>query len=131
MLLARCFNERPFDRASIVLSAEAIDDAKPCTAHRTAGDHSASIGLPAGWQLTQVVAVRSARRSDGEAVFLGMLYQGIRDPGQHAAGLHGGGPGLVASFNGDLFTAIINNEPDAPGPWIKLAIQSSLVRATS
>ena len=43
----------------------------------TGGDRSASIGLPAGWQLTQVAggSVR-AEGPNGEAVFLGMLIQG-------------------------------------------------------
>ena len=88
-------------------SSSSADDARPQPLHTaTAGDRSASIGLPAGWQLTQVAGGSlRAEGPNGEAVFLGMLYQGIRDPGNMQRGYMGGGSGLVASFNGDLFTA--------------------------
>ncbi len=85
----------------------------------TAGDHSASIGLPEGWQLTQVAGGSlRAEGPNGEAVFLGMLYQGIRDPSNMQQSYAGGRPSLVASFNGDLFTAytsIMNQMRQAHG----------------
>ena len=85
----------------------------------TAGDRSASIGLPTGWQLTQVAGGSlRAEGPHGEAVFLGMLYQGISDPGNVQRGYVGRGPRLFASFNGDLFTAytsIMNQMRQASG----------------
>jgi hypothetical protein len=101
-------------------SGGAIDDARPQQLRTaTAGDRSASIGLPTGWQLTRVAGGSlRAEGPNGEAVFLGMLYQGIRDPSSMQRGYKGRGPGLVASFNGDLFTAytsIMNQMRQANG----------------
>lgn len=101
-------------------SGGAIDGSNPQPLHvATAGDRSASIGLPEGWQLTQVAGGSlRAEGPNGEAVFLGMLYQGIRDPSSMQRGYMNGGNGLVASLNGDLFTAyasIMNQMRQAHG----------------
>ncbi|ABF40089.1 hypothetical protein Acid345_1086 [Candidatus Koribacter versatilis Ellin345] len=85
-------------------SAGAAPSVQPLST-ATAGDRSASIGLPVGWQLTQVAggSIR-AEGPNGEAVFLGMLFQGISDP-SNVQRAYGAGPHLVASFSGDLFSA--------------------------
>lgn len=42
------------------------------------GDHSASISLPAGWKITSVASgTLTAAGSNGEMIFLGLLYQGV------------------------------------------------------
>jgi hypothetical protein len=47
----------------------------------TGGDRSAAIGLPEGWQLTDVAGgMLRAMGPNGEVVFLGMVYQNIYDP---------------------------------------------------
>jgi hypothetical protein len=44
----------------------------------TGGDQSASISLPAGWKITSVASgTLSAVGSNGEMIFLGLLYQGF------------------------------------------------------
>ena len=101
-------------------SVGANDGTRPQPLHTaTAGDRSASIGLPEGWQLTQVAGGSlRAEGPNGEAVFLGMLFQGIRDPSSMQRGYMNGGNGLVASLNGDLFTAyasIMNQMRQARG----------------
>jgi hypothetical protein len=101
-------------------SSGTSDNARPQEMHSaTAGDRSASIGLPDGWKLTQVLG--GSLRAEGpntEAVFLGLLFQGIRDPSRPPPAYMGRGSGLVASFNGDLFnayTAVINQTRQANG----------------
>jgi hypothetical protein len=55
----------------------------------TGGDHSAVISLPAGWKITAVNGgALTAVGSNGENIFLGLLYQGL--PPQ--------GPDLFANF---------------------------------
>ena len=57
----------------------------------TAGDRSAIIGLPAGWQLNGVSGGQlSASGPTGELVYLGLLYQQIH-----------------SSYGGDLFSAFV------------------------
>ena len=54
----------------------------------TGGDHSAVISLPAGWKITSVASgTLTASGSNGEMIFLGMLYQGFAM-----------GPDLFANF---------------------------------
>jgi hypothetical protein len=55
----------------------------------TGGDHSAAISLPAGWKVTSVSGgALTAVGSNGESLYLGLLYQGL--PPQ--------GPDLFANF---------------------------------
>lgn len=52
------------------------------------GDHSAAIGLPAGWKVTNVnLGALTAEGPKGERVFMGLVYQGVP-----------AGPDLFASF---------------------------------
>jgi hypothetical protein len=118
--LSAAWHDASMSRDSTPPTSFSSDEASVPELHRaTAGDRSASIGLPAGWQLTQVAG--GSLRAEGpnsEAVFLGMLFQGIRDPSRMPQGYMGRGPALVASFNGDLFTAyasIINQMRQANG----------------
>ncbi len=79
----------------------------------TAGDRSASIGLPAGWQFTGVSGGQlSAAGPNGELVYLGIIHQQIHDPrsrqyqGVPTAGAKG--RSLVCSPGGDLFSAFVS-----------------------
>ncbi|HEY5089699.1 MAG TPA: hypothetical protein VIK30_07000, partial [Polyangia bacterium] len=73
----------------------------------TGGDRSASIGLPPGWHLTAVAGGQlTAEGPNGEMVGLGLMYQGIRNPGMRMptfGGVRGAAP-LVAPYGGNLFT---------------------------
>jgi hypothetical protein len=73
----------------------------------TGGDRSASVGLPEGWKLTGVAGGQlTAEGPNGEMVALGILYQGIRNPGVRPpsfGGMARNAP-LVAPFGGDLFS---------------------------
>lgn len=73
----------------------------------TGGDRSASIGLPPGWHLTAVAGGQlTAEGPNGEMVGLGLMYQGIRNPGMRMptfGGMRGAAP-LVAPYGGNLFT---------------------------
>lgn len=78
----------------------------------TAGDQSASIGLPNGWWLTGVSGGQlTAEGPNGEMVGLGLIYQNIIDPRSPQAQmwmnrpLQGGGAPIVCALGGDLFTA--------------------------
>jgi hypothetical protein len=81
----------------------------------TAGDRSASIGLPDGWKLTGVSAGQlSAEGPNGELVYLGIIYQQIHDPRsmQNQRMPNSGGTGrnvpLVCPYGGDLFSAFVS-----------------------
>jgi hypothetical protein len=81
----------------------------------TAGDRSASIGLPAGWQLTSVSGGQLiAEGPNGERVFLGLIYQQIHDPrsiqnqGMPNSGGMGRNTPLVCAYGGDLFSAFVS-----------------------
>ena len=79
----------------------------------TAGDRSATIGLPAGWQLTGVSGGQlSAVGPNGEMVYLGILHQQIHDPrsrpNQGVPTLGGRGRPLVCPLGGDLFSAFVS-----------------------
>jgi hypothetical protein len=73
----------------------------------TGGDRSASVGLPEGWKLTGVAGGQlTAEGPNGEMVGLGILYQGIRNPGVRPpsfGGMARNAP-LVAPFGGELFS---------------------------
>ena len=109
------------DRSSPPAASSSSGDGRPQPLHpATGGDRSASIGLPVGWRLTQVAggSIR-AEGPNGEAVFLGLLFQGIRDPRWPQPGyMMGRGAGLVAPLNGDLFASyatVINQLRQANG----------------
>jgi hypothetical protein len=73
----------------------------------TGGDRSASVGLPEGWKLTGVAGGQlTAEGPNGEMVGLGILYQGIHNPGARPPSFGGMGRNvpLVAPFDGDLFS---------------------------
>lgn len=73
----------------------------------TGGDRSASIGLPAGWQIINVAGGQLvAKGPNDEQVFLGLIYQQINEPGMRSFGARG--PGLVFPRNGDLFSAYVS-----------------------
>jgi hypothetical protein len=81
----------------------------------TAGDRSASIGLPAGWQLTSVSGGQlTAEGPNGERVFLGIICQQIHDPRSMQnqqmpnSGGMGRSPPLVCAYGGDLFSAFVS-----------------------
>jgi hypothetical protein len=77
----------------------------------TGGDRSASIGLPPGWQITNVAGgYLSAVGPNGEMMDISSMFQQIHDPRAGQQGMpHGGyrqnGPMLVAPMGGDLFAA--------------------------
>jgi hypothetical protein len=75
----------------------------------TGGDRSASVTLPEGWRLTGVAGGQlTAEGPKGEMVGLGIMLQGIRNPGgprMPMFGPPGGGAPLVAPFGGDLFAS--------------------------
>ena len=74
----------------------------------TAGDRSASIGLAPGWHIVNVAGgYLSAVGPNGETFDIAGMFQQIHDPRsmQRMPYGGGGGPVLVASMNGDLFTA--------------------------
>ncbi len=82
------------------------------------GDHSAGIGLAAGWRITAVSGgMLTAEGPNGEMISLGLIYQGIRDPGsmrsqQMPYGGNGGGyRPVVCPYGGEVFqayTCVIN-----------------------
>ena len=81
----------------------------------TGGDRSASIDLPAGWQVTSVSGGQlTAEGPNGERVFLGLIYQQIHDPRsmQNQRMPNSGGMGrntpLVCAYGGDLFSAFVS-----------------------
>ena len=81
----------------------------------TAGDRSASIALPDGWQLTGVSGGQlTAEGPSGESINLGILYQQIRDPRAMqnprtpAYYKMGAGSGLNYPMGGDLFAAFVS-----------------------
>lgn len=78
----------------------------------TAGDRSASIGLPPGWALTWVAGgALTAAGPNGEMMALGLMYQQIHDPRMRNQRLpYGGGNAhpLVASYSGGLFNAFVS-----------------------
>jgi hypothetical protein len=93
----------------------------------TGGDRSASIGLPPGWRLTAVSGGQlTAEGPNGEMVGLGIMYQGIQNPGMRApnfGGMRWSAP-LVAPFGGNLFddfASVINqvrrNQHQSPGTF--------------
>ncbi len=87
----------------------------------TAGDRSASIGLPQGWQITSVAGGHlTAVGPNGEFIEMAGMAQGIRDPraGNNMPYGNRGGPILVAPMNGDLFTSyasLVNQSRQARG----------------
>jgi hypothetical protein len=104
----------------------------------TAGDRSASIGLPAGWQLTSVSGGQLiAEGPNGERVFLGIIYQQIHDPRsmQNQRMPNSGGMGrnapLVCAYGGDLFSAFVSvnnqvrqNNQLSPGTYKLISSQN-------
>ena len=79
----------------------------------TAGDRSATVGLPAGWQLTGVSGGQlSAVGPKGEMVYLGIIHQQIHDPRSRqnlgVPTMGGRGRPLVCSSGGDLFSAYVS-----------------------
>ncbi len=93
----------------------------------TGGDRSASVGLPPGWRLTAVSGGQlTAEGPNGEMVGLGIIYQGIRNPGMRMpnfAGMRQGAP-LVAPFGGNLFSnfasvtnQVRHNQHQSPGTF--------------
>ncbi len=79
----------------------------------TAGDRSASIGLPPGWQLTSVIGGQLvASGPNGEAIHLGLMYQQIQDPRARRnpwmASPRGGTRPLVCAYGGDLFSSYVD-----------------------
>jgi hypothetical protein len=138
----------------------AASDAKPAAAPAangsaqplhtaTGGDRSASIGLPAGWQITDVIG-GSLRASgpNGEIVFLGQLYQQIYDPRNPQtqrmlnSPVLARSPHMVYPYGGDPFQAyaavtnqlrqnnhlppadfkLIHSQPQTPGQFEAQAI---------
>jgi hypothetical protein len=85
-------------------------EATPAHLHvTTGGDRSASVALPEGWRLTGVAGGQlTAEGPKGEMVGLGIMLQGIRNPGGPRMPMFappGGGAPLVAPFGGDLFAS--------------------------
>ena len=80
--------------------------------HRvTAGDRSVYINLPDGWKLLSVAGGSvSAQGPNGEKLGLGLMVQGIRNPGvrDQFAGLRGGAAPVTYPFGGDLFAAYVS-----------------------
>ena len=80
--------------------------------HRvTAGDRSVYINLPDGWKLLSVAGGSvTAQGPKGERLGLGLMVQGIRNPGvrDQFAGLRGGAAPVTYPFGGDLFTAYVS-----------------------
>ena len=75
----------------------------------TAGDRSASIGLPEGWRLTGVTHGRlSAEGPNGETINRGIILHGIHDQAPRNGGRMRGPPPLVYPRDGDLFQAFVS-----------------------
>jgi hypothetical protein len=75
----------------------------------TAGDRSASIGLPEGWRLTGVAHGQlGAEGPNGETVNRGVILHGIEDHGSPQGGRMRGPPPLVCPRGGDLFEAFVS-----------------------
>lgn len=76
----------------------------------TGGDRSASIGLPPGWQITNVAGgFLSATGPNGEFFAINGMFQQIHDPRSMNQGFGGGrGPMLVAPMQGDLFSSYVS-----------------------
>jgi hypothetical protein len=96
----------------VAAAADQTAYSEPGPAHlrpTTGGDRSASVALPEGWRLTGVAGGQlTAEGPKGEMVGLGIMLQGIRDPGGPRPpmfGPPGGGAPLVAPFGGDLFAS--------------------------
>jgi hypothetical protein len=77
---------QPAARDSSSAASTAPQSARPTSHPRdaaplmqvTGGDQSASISLPAGWKITSVASgTLTAAGSNGEMIFLGLLYQGF------------------------------------------------------
>ena len=62
--------------------SQGVTETRPQPLRRTSGgDNSAFIGLPAGWQLTQVAGGSvKASGPNGEMIGLALMFQGINDP---------------------------------------------------
>jgi hypothetical protein len=76
----------------------------------TAGDRSASIGLPPGWQIGQVGNGQIiANGPNGEFVGLGLVFRNIHDPraGPIRPG-YGGAQPMVAANDGNLYNAFVS-----------------------
>lgn len=95
--------------AAPVAIATRAGESAPAHLHMTTGgDHSASVGLPEGWRLTGVSGGQlTAEGPKGEMAGLGIMLQGIRNPGgpRPMFAPPGGGAPLVAPFGGDLFAS--------------------------
>jgi hypothetical protein len=78
----------------------------------TGGDRSASIGLPPGWQITNVAGgYLSVTGPNGEVMDIAGMFQGIHDPrsmNQRMPYGGGNGPTLVAPMQGDLFSSYVS-----------------------
>jgi hypothetical protein len=92
--------------------AAAARPAASVTLHQSSGgDQSASLGIPAGWQVTSVGGGQiMASGPNGEQISLGGIFQNIRDPrvpsSPYAPPVSA--RQLVAANNGDLFTAWVS-----------------------
>ena len=116
-------------------TAEARQTASQPLRMTTAGDRSATIGLPPGWQLTGVSGGQlTAVGQNGEMVYLGIIYQQIHDPrsrqDQRIPNVGGTGRPLVCSYGGDLFNAFVsvsnqvrNNRQLPPGTFTLISSQ--------
>jgi hypothetical protein len=79
---------------------------------QTAGDRSAYIGLPEGWQLTGVAGGQvSVAGPQGEMIALGLIVAPIRDSSvaqnQRLPPARGAGPVITCPASGDLFRAYV------------------------
>jgi hypothetical protein len=79
---------------------------------QTAGDRSASIGLPEGWQLLNVSGGQvSAEGPNGEKIGLGIIVGPIRDPAgaqnPRLPPVPGAAPPITCSPRGELFDAYV------------------------
>ena len=86
-------------------------DAAQTLRQTTGGDRSASIGLPPGWKITNVAGgYLSVEGPNGELMDIAGMFQQIHDPRSAQSMPYGGnrGPMLVASMDGDLFSAYVS-----------------------
>jgi hypothetical protein len=79
---------------------------------QTAGDRSAYIGLPEGWQITGVAGGQvSVAGPKGEMIGLGLIVAPIRDPtaaqNQRLPPARGAAPVITCPAGGDLFRAYV------------------------
>ena len=80
----------------------------------TGGDRSASVGLPAGWQITSVAGGSlTASGPNGELLIIGGLYQQIYDPRNPqtqralSSPAMAGRPHLLCPYGGDVFQSYV------------------------